>query len=112
MSLNQKYTWSDFLKEHPEFREKKIKRTSPEGKKAFEAAFKAKMKVFLKERLALIEKESKRVEKKKAELLNKAKASKKPCIRRRIQEKIGALDSYMARLARQESRTKTLQKGF
>ena len=38
MSVNQKYTWHDFLKEHPEHKEKSTKRTSPEGKKAFESA--------------------------------------------------------------------------
>ena len=35
MSMNQKYTWHDFLREHPEHREKKTKRTSSEGKKAY-----------------------------------------------------------------------------
>lgn len=47
MSLNQKYTWKDFLREHPEHKEKKTKRTSSEGKKAFEAAFKAYIKKYL-----------------------------------------------------------------
>ena len=49
MSLNQKYTWHDFLREHPEHKEKGTRRTSPEGKKAFESAFKAKAKEYLDE---------------------------------------------------------------
>ncbi len=50
MSLNHKFTWGDFLKQNPELKKKKIKRTSPEGEKAFQAAFKDFSKVFLKER--------------------------------------------------------------
>ena len=50
MSLAHKFTWGDFLKKNPELKKKKLKRTSPEGDKAFQAAFKDFSKVFLKER--------------------------------------------------------------
>lgn len=49
MSLHQKYTWHDFLKEHPE--KKGVKRTSSEGQKAFDAAYKKFAKAYLKGRL-------------------------------------------------------------
>ncbi len=89
MSLNQKYTWNDFLKSHPEYKEKKIKRTSKEGAKAFESAAKQHLKEYLKERLAKIDKEKERAEKDRKRL-----------------------GSYIARLERIRSRTKTLQKGL
>lgn len=84
MSLNKKYTWARFLKDHPEHKEKKTKRTSKEGQKAFDAAFKQHAKEYLKERLAKIEKE----------------------------QKSGAAGSYLARLERNYDRTKTLQKNI
>ncbi len=85
MSLNQKYTWARFLKDHPEHKEKKTKRTSKEGQKAFDAAFKQHAKEYLKERLAKIEKE---------------------------QKAAGSNGTLLARLTRDHDRTKTLQKNI
>lgn len=83
MSLNRKYTWADFLKEHPEYKEKKIKRTSKEGGKAFDAAFKQRMKDYLKDRLTKIDKEKER-----------------------------ATDAYLTKLEKIRNRTKMLQKNI
>ena len=73
MSLNRKYTWADFLKEHPEYKTKKIKRTSKEGQKAFDAAYKQHIKEYLKDRLVRIEKEQKRASKSQAYLNRREK---------------------------------------
>ena len=112
MSLNQKYTWNDFLKENPGFKEKKVKRTSPEAKKAFEAAFKAKVKDVLKDRLSFIEKETVRVGKVKDGLLETMKATKKGVNKRRGQKKIGTKDKYIHRLGKMTERTKQTQKSI
>lgn len=86
MSLNQKYTWAQFLKDNPEYKEKKIKRTSKEGIKAFEAAYKQHIKEYLKDRMAKIDKQK--------ELLKKGKGAS------------------IARLDRARERTKSLQKSI
>lgn len=83
MSLSKKYTWADFLKANPEYKTKKTKRTSKEGAKAFETAYKVHAKEYLKARLAKIDKEAARCPKDKA---------------------------YLSRLERAKERTKTLQK--
>jgi len=100
MSLNQKYTWKDFLGENPEFKKKGVKRTSSEGKKAFESAYKAKIKEVLKGRLAWLEKEKARVTKKRDALTTEMKASKNIPLRKKLQKKIGRMDSYLSRLSR------------
>ncbi|PIR16333.1 MAG: hypothetical protein COV46_08790 [Deltaproteobacteria bacterium CG11_big_fil_rev_8_21_14_0_20_49_13] len=69
MSLSKKYTWADFLKANPEHKAKKTKRTSKEGAKAFEAAYKQHVKEYLKARMAKIDKESARCPKNKAYLV-------------------------------------------
>ncbi len=50
MSLNQKYTWHDFLKDNPDLKKSGIKRTSKEGTKAFESAYNKRVKEVLKSR--------------------------------------------------------------
>lgn len=112
MSLNQKYTWNDFLKENPEFKEKDIKRTSSEGKKAFEAAFKSKVKDILKDRISWIEKEVARTGDKKVALVENMKAAKKIPAKRKIQLSVGAKDKYIRRLEKMTERTKQLQKNI
>ncbi|MBI4212226.1 MAG: hypothetical protein HY540_06265 [Deltaproteobacteria bacterium] len=115
MSLNQHYTWKDFLKEHPEHKEKKLKRSSAEGSKAFEAAFKKYMKEYLKERMNGIERMTKKISAKRAELSAKqkdlVKTKKWPKIRI-AQARVGRKDAALARLAKQTERTKELQKNF
>lgn len=110
MSLNQKYTWANFLKENPELKAKGVKRTSAEGKKAFEAAFKAKVKDVLKDRLEKIEKDKKRVTANRDTLIGKMKAAKKKPAKKKLQVKVGAKDKYISKLGKMTERTKTLQK--
>lgn len=112
MSLNQKYTWNEFIKENPELREKKVKRTSNEGKKAFEAAYKAKVKDVLKDRLAWIDKETKRVNEKKAALVADIKAKKDGTARCAVQAKVGKTEKYLNNLEKMTKRTKQVQKNF
>ena len=75
MSLNQKYTWTDFLKENPE--KKELKRTSSEGKKAFESAFKTKMKQYLTKRTEQVKVSQKKATEKRDSLIEKVKSFKK-----------------------------------
>lgn len=112
MSLNQKFTWKDFLKENPQVKGKELKRTSPEGKKAFDAAYKAKIKDVLKDRLAWIEKEVVRVIEKKKSSITAIKALKTPVARRHVEEKIARNDKYIHKLKRTTDKTKQIQKSF
>lgn len=112
MSLNQKYTWNDFLKENPELKEKKVKRTSSEGKKAFEAAYKSKIKDVLKDRLAWVSTETKRVTEAKEALVKEIKEQKDASKKRVIQTKIGTKDKYLNRLVKTTEKTKQVQKNF
>ncbi len=115
MSLNQKYTWNDFLKENPELKEKKVKRTSKEGTKAFESAFKAKAKEYLKERTAKIEAQKKSAAAKKDALAKKVQElqKKKNFGKAKIwQTKIGRQDAWLKRLDVQTERTKGAQKSL
>lgn len=112
MALNQKYTWADFLKEHPELKAKKIKRTSDEGKKAFEAAFKKHIKDYLKTRLVDQEKSLKSLTTKRDALVTKLKATKKPAKAKCLQAKVGCRDNAMYRTTKAIERTKTAQKHF
>ena len=113
MALNQKYTWHDFLKEHPEFREKQLKRTSPEGKKAFEAAYKAFVKKYLADRSTKLAKAIERATKRRDERIGKLrelrKAKKHPKAKL-AQKKVGRQDAAIARFTRQQERTKALAK--
>lgn len=112
MSLNKKYTWADFLKEHPEYKEKKIKRTSKEGQKAFDAAFKQKSKDYLKDRLASIDKEQERVEKRRKELSKVIKEAKAANQKRSFQSRIGVVESNIAHFEKERERAKSLQKSL
>lgn len=115
MSLNKKYTWLDFLKEHPEHKEKQTKRTSAEGKKAFEAAYKTFIKKYLVERTSKIEKEIERSKKRREDLTAKLKAAHKSNKKLRIkfaQKKVGRTDRAIAGLGKIIEKTKTLQKNF
>jgi len=113
MSLNQKYTWGKFLKDHPE--KKDLKRISPEGKKAFEAAFKAKMKEYLTARTERVKGLQKKANERKKELAEKVKALRKvkDWPKAKIyQLKAGRQDSWINRLAKQAGRIKVLQKNI
>jgi len=110
MSLGKKYTWADFLRSHPEHKQKKIKRTSKEGQKAFETAYKQHIKDFLKERLVRIEKEQEQAAEKRKELSKSLKATKNADTAKRLKERLSAAEAYIARLDRIQGRTKTLQK--
>ncbi|PIR24823.1 MAG: hypothetical protein COX62_01370 [Deltaproteobacteria bacterium CG_4_10_14_0_2_um_filter_43_8] len=115
MSLQQKYTWKAFLAEHPELKEKAIKRTSDEGKKAFEAAYKKHIKAYLAKRAETIGYQQKRAQKER-DLLNAQvkelnKAKKLP-LAKLCQQKLGKKDAWLARLAKQTEKVKTLQKAF
>lgn len=115
MSLNQKYTWLDFLKEHPEHKEKKTKRTSSEGKKAFDAAYKSFVKKYLSERAEKMGREIERATKRRAERVLKLAEAKKAGKKIRakfIQEKIGKVDHAIARISKQQEKTKTKQKSL
>lgn len=109
MALNEKYTWADFLKENPG---KKLKRTSPEGKKAFEAAFNAKIKAYLKTRTTKIEKAQQKATAKRDTLVVALKATKKPFKAKRVQARVGQKDHAIAMLAQQLTRTKEVAKRF
>ena len=115
MSLNQKYTWQDFLKENPAHKEKGTKRTTPEGKKAFGSAYKAHIKKYLAERSKNIDEQIKRAEKRRdervAKLRDYQKAKKLPLARRQ-QERVGRAGAAIGSLKRQKDRTKLLQKTF
>jgi hypothetical protein len=113
MSLNQKYTWKDFLRDNPEHKEKKTKRTSNEGKKAFEAAYKKYIKEYLAQRQQQLEKMEERATKKRDELMLKVKDFQKAKNFPKAhfyQAKIGKQDASLARIKKQKDHAKTLQK--
>lgn len=115
MSLNQKYTWNDFLKDHPEHKEKKTKRTSSEGKKAFEAAYKAFVKKYLAGRAEKMTKGLEKAKKRREEYTLKVKELKKAENHMRaklMQAKVGRQDGAIARFTKQIEKTKAAQKDF
>ncbi len=112
MSLNKKYTWARFLKDHPEHKEKKTKRTSKEGQKAFDAAFKQHAKEYLKDRLAKIEKEQKTVEANRSEFTKSLKEAKQELKKIALRKRISAAGPHLARLERNHDRTKAQQKNI
>lgn len=113
--MNQKYTWHDFLRENPEHREKKTKRTSSEGKKAFEVAYKANLKKFLEDQQKRYDRQAgKATERAKAlsakvSELRKAKKSAKATV---AQRKAGRADAAVAQIARQKSRAQAKRKSL
>ncbi len=115
MSLNQKYTWQDFLKEHPEHKEKGTKRTSSEGKKAFESAYKAYVKKYLSERSEKADKLIEKAKTKRTGLVTKSKDLKKAKSTKKLNltnKKIGKVDAAIARHERFKDKNKTVQKNF
>lgn len=113
MSLTHQFSWAQFLKKNPEFKQKKIKRTSSEGEKAFKAAFKEFAKEFLKKRDAEIKKEKERATKEKSALITKLKAvdGKKWHLKAKsLNQKIGRLDAYLAKLEGRHKKTAQLAK--
>ena len=115
MALNQKYTWHDFLKQHPEHKEKGTKRTSAEGKKAFESAYKAHVKNYLAERGEKVESMIKKVSEKRTKLSEKVKVANKTKKKTKINlavKKLGKTDAAIARLGKFKEKNKTAQKTF
>lgn len=110
MALNQKYSWADFLHDHPD--EKGLKRTSPEGKKAFESAYKAYLKEYLKRRLGRLQQQQKVATDVRNELVAMLKETKLPRVARRVQLRVGQKDHAVAVIAKQIERTKEVQKQF
>ncbi len=115
MALNQKYTWGDFLKEHPELKKKKIKRISSEGKKAFEAAYRAKIKEYLNARVERVNILKKKAEAKFSELTKKVSQLQKKkefSMARFYQKEAGRQQAWIARLGKETNRIKILQKNI
>lgn len=115
MSLSQKYTWNDFLKDHPEHKEKKTKRTSSEGKKAFESAYKAFIKKYLVSRAEKITKDIAKATKKRDTFVVKVKELRKSDKFARAKDaqlRVGCRDKAIARLNKQLEKTKASQKSF
>lgn len=115
MSLNQKYTWQSFLKEHPEHREKKTKRTSGDGKKAFEGAYKTFVKKYLSTRAEEMGREIDRAAKRREQhvlKLKKVRKTGKKIHTRFIQEKISRAGRAVARLSKQQEKMKEKQKAI
>ncbi len=115
MSLNQKYTWHDFLRENPEHREKKTKRTSNEGKKAFEAAFKANAKKYLEEQQARYDRQLGKASERSKVLTEKVSAlrkAKKFARAKIAQRKAGRADAAIAQIAGQKGRSQAKRKSL
>lgn len=113
MSLAHQFTWGSFLKKNPEFKKKGLKRTSPEGEKAFKAAFKDFAKNALKERQEAIQKEKERVAKTKKDLVTKLKGvdGKKWHLKaKKLNKEIGRFDAYLAKLEKAQKKTTALAK--
>lgn len=113
MALAQQYTWARFLKEHPDLKEKGIKRTSAEGKKAFEAAYKKFAKAALKDREEWVKREESRVEALKTAVVGKLKAldGKKWHLKAKVlNQKAGRHDAYLAKLSKLKTSVKELSK--
>ena len=115
MSLNQKYTWADFLKDNPEYKEKQTKRTSSEGKKAFEAAYKKFVKEYLGKRQEQLTKlEAKAAERGKAitEKVKGFQKAKNTPKAKFYQKKVGVKDASIAQYRKQLENDKQLAKKF
>lgn len=113
MALKQKFTWGDFLKQNPEFKEKKMKRTSPDGEKAYQAAFKKFAKEHLKNREGWVKKEEERVTKAKGTLVKQLKAidGKKWHLQsKKLNKEIGRFDAYLSKISKWHEASKQLTK--
>ncbi|MFA4874425.1 MAG: hypothetical protein WC956_04400 [bacterium] len=115
MALNQQYTWHDFLREHPEHKQKKTKRMSPEGKKAFDAAYKAYIKKYLVGQVERFGKQIAKTEeqgKKLSATVRELRKAKKWPKAKLAQEKAGRRDAAIVRLKKQKERATAAQKSF
>ena len=115
MSIKQQYTWQAFLKEFPEHKTKKTKRTSAEGKKAFEAAYKTYIKKYLAESAKRLERELAKVTARRDQLAKQVQAlrkAKKFAKGKLVQTRAGRADAAIASLNRQKARTAAKQKNF
>lgn len=113
MAIKDKFTWADFLKTNSDAKEKKLKRTSPEGKKAFEKAYKEFAKNHLKTREEQLAAESDRAGKNRAgliEQLKNLKGKRKHVQQKRLNKKTGRLDAYLAKLAKAKDGIKEVAK--
>lgn len=109
MSLAQKYTWADFLKAKPEF---KGKRTTDEGKKAFEAAFKSHVKGYLKDRATSEQKAHDVLVTKKTKLVETLKKAKTGAKAKIVRAKVGRKEAAIVKMSKRIEKTKTVQKSF
>ena len=115
MSLNQKYTWADFLKEHPEHKEKGTKRTSSEGKKAFESAYKTHIKKYLVDRTEKTDKLITKATERRKNLVTKTKEHRKAehfKKMKHVDKRISKIDAAVARHNKFKDQNKKLQKSF
>ena len=115
MSLNQKYTWKDFLVDHPDFAKNGTKRTSSDGKKAFESAYKAFLKKYFADRTDSLTKEIAKASKRRDEFITKLKAVSKSGKKIRIrnaQKKVGRTDKSIVGFKKQQAKIKVKQKGL
>lgn len=113
MSLAHQFSWQKFLTQNPDLKKKGVKRTSTEGKKAYQAAFKEFAKKCIKDRETGIKKEETRTTKARASLVEQLKAvdGKKWHLKaKKLNQEIGRLDSYLASLQKAKERTKNLSK--
>ncbi|MFH1829601.1 MAG: hypothetical protein ABH871_02325, partial [Pseudomonadota bacterium] len=105
----------DFLKEYPEHREKKTKRKSSEGKKAFESAYKAYIKKYLAEQSDKYDKQSAKAAERSKALntkvsgLRKAKKFAKATL---AQKKAGQADRAIAQLTKQKEHVQAAHKSL
>ena len=108
MSLDQNYTWHDFKREKGK-EAQDLKRTSPEGKKAFEAAREANLKDVVKARLARFEKEKQKTQKKiqtlKDSLKNFKTKERKTLVLKKIQRSQNRIQDLEASMKRDQSRS-------
>lgn len=112
MSIHQKYTWTGFLKTNPEWKKKGVKRTSKEGKKAFEDAFATHATTHLKRLTAKLELEVKRATARRDVWVGRLKAAKKSPVAKVLQTRVGQKDHAVHTLGRQIERAKALQKSL
>lgn len=112
MSLNQKYTWADFLKQHPDLKKKGVKRISKEGKKAFEEAFKTYAKTYLKQLTTKLELRAKKASIQRETFVEKLKATKKAPAAKILQAKVGQKDHAIFALTTQLERAKATAKSL
>lgn len=113
MAIKDKFTWADFLKANSDAKEKKLKRTSAEGKKAFEKAYKDFAKSYLKTREEKLTAESDRAGKNRAGLiaqLKNLKGKRKHVQEKRLNKKTGRVDAYLAKLAKAQAGLKEVAK--